>query len=91
MGAVRRVGAVRLISEVVRPAVFIGEPPLPNTNPTFAMLHYAIIFLVIALVAGLLGLSGVAGTASWIAHVLFVIFLVLFLISFISGRRKPIV
>ena len=28
------------------------------------MLHYAVIFLVIALIAGVLGFSGIAGTAS---------------------------
>ena len=55
------------------------------------MLHYALIFLVVALVAGVLGFGVVAGTAAYIAKILFIVFLVLFLISFISGRRGPIV
>ena len=39
-----------------------------------AMLHWALTFLVIALIAGLLGFTGVAGAASHIAQVLFVVF-----------------
>lgn len=47
-----------------------------------AMLHYAIVFLVIAVIAALFGFTGIAGTAAWIAKVLFVIFLVLAVIAF---------
>jgi len=54
------------------------------------MLHYALLFLVVALIAGVLGFGFVAGTAAMIAKVLFVVFLVLFLISFISGRKGPV-
>ncbi len=54
------------------------------------MLHYALVFLIVALIAGVLGFGVIAGTAAYIAKVLFVVFLVLFLISFISGRRGPI-
>ena len=54
------------------------------------MLHYALLFLVVALIAGVLGFGFVAGTAAYIAKILFVVFLVLFLISLISGRRGPI-
>ena len=54
------------------------------------MLHYALLFLVVALVAGVLGFGFVAGTAAYIAKVLFIVFLVLFLISLIGGRRGPI-
>jgi len=53
------------------------------------MLHYAVIFLVIALIAGILGFGGIAGTAVGIAKILFYVFLVLFILSFIFGRRKP--
>src|SRR5690349_5475265 len=52
------------------------------------MLHYAVVFLIIALLAGLFGFFGVAGLAASIAKVLFVIFLVMFLVSFITGRRS---
>jgi uncharacterized membrane protein YtjA (UPF0391 family) len=55
------------------------------------MLHYAIVFLIIALVAGILGFGGVvAGTALWMAKVCFLVFLVLALVSFIGGRRGPV-
>ncbi|MGH9143684.1 MAG: DUF1328 domain-containing protein, partial [Vicinamibacterales bacterium] len=51
------------------------------------MLHYALVFLVVALIAGLLGVSGVAAMATQIAYVLFVIAIVLFLVHLLSGRR----
>lgn len=51
------------------------------------MLHYALVFLVVALIAGLLGVSGVAAMATNIAYVLFVIAIVLFLVHLLSGRR----
>ena len=52
------------------------------------MLHYAIVFLVIALVAAVLGFGGLAGTAIGIAKILFFVFLVLWLVSFLMGRRS---
>ncbi len=41
------------------------------------MLHYAIVFLVVALIAAFLGFSALAGLAAGIAKILFVVFLVL--------------
>jgi uncharacterized membrane protein YtjA (UPF0391 family) len=55
-----------------------------------AMLHYAIVFLIIAIVAGIFGLTGIAGTSAWIAHVLFVIFLILFIVSLLFRGRPPV-
>jgi uncharacterized membrane protein YtjA (UPF0391 family) len=52
-----------------------------------AMLHYALVFLVVALIAAALGVSGVAAVATNIAYVLFVIAIVLFLVHLVSGRR----
>jgi uncharacterized membrane protein YtjA (UPF0391 family) len=54
------------------------------------MLHYALVFLIVALIAGVLGFGFIAGTAALIAKICFLVFLVLFLISFFSGRRGPI-
>jgi len=51
------------------------------------VLHYALVFLVVALIAGVLGVSGVAAVATNIAYVLFVIALVLFVVHLITGRR----
>ena len=50
------------------------------------MLHYAVIFLVIALVAAVLGFSSIAGAAGNIAWFLFVVFLILAVVSFF--RKK---
>jgi len=51
------------------------------------MLHYAVVFFVIAIIAGLLGFSGIAGTATSIAWILFVVFLILGAISLLRGRK----
>jgi uncharacterized membrane protein YtjA (UPF0391 family) len=54
------------------------------------MLHYALVFLLIAIVAAVLGFGGIALTSAYIAKVLFFIFLVLFLVSLVThlGRRR---
>jgi len=52
------------------------------------MLHYSLVFLVIALIAGILGFAGIAGTAAGIAKILFVVFLVIWLVSFLTSRRS---
>jgi len=49
------------------------------------MLHYAVVFFVIALIAALFGFGGVAAGAVEIAKVLFFIFLVLFIVSLVLG------
>jgi uncharacterized membrane protein YtjA (UPF0391 family) len=46
------------------------------------LLHWAIIFLVVALVAALLGFGGVAGTAMEGARILFWVAIVLAVIAF---------
>ncbi|NJO23108.1 MAG: DUF1328 domain-containing protein [Sphingomonadales bacterium] len=52
------------------------------------LLHYAIVFLVIALVAAALGFGGVAGTAMEGARILFWVAIVLFVISLIAGLMR---
>jgi uncharacterized membrane protein YtjA (UPF0391 family) len=52
------------------------------------MLHYAVVFLVIALIAAVLGFGGIAASAAGIAKVLFVIFAVLALAGFIAGLLR---
>jgi uncharacterized membrane protein YtjA (UPF0391 family) len=51
------------------------------------MLHWSLVFLVIAIIAAILGFGGIAGTAVGIAKILFFVFLVIWLIAFIFGRR----
>jgi uncharacterized membrane protein YtjA (UPF0391 family) len=64
-----------------------GTVPAFQQGRRKQMLHYALVFLVVALIAGALGVSGVAAIATQIAWVLFVIALVLFVVHLISGRR----
>ncbi len=49
------------------------------------LLHYAIVFLVVALVAAFLGFGGVAGTAMEGARILFWVAIVLFVVALIGG------
>jgi uncharacterized membrane protein YtjA (UPF0391 family) len=49
------------------------------------LLHYAIVFLVVALVAAALGFGGVAGFSMEAARMLFWVFIVLFLVSLVAG------
>ena len=52
------------------------------------MLHYAVVFFVIALVAALFGFGGIASSAVGIAQILFVVFAVLALASFLFGLAR---
>ena len=55
------------------------------------MLHYAVVFFVIALVAALFGFGGIAAGAVDIAKVLFFIFIVLAVVTFVFNliKSKP--
>ena len=46
------------------------------------MLHYALVFLVVAIIAAVLGFGFISGVAANIAQVLFVVFLILAIIAF---------
>lgn len=52
------------------------------------MLHYTIVFFVIALIAALFGFGGIAASAVGIAKVLFSIFIVLAIASFVFGSMR---
>lgn len=47
------------------------------------MLHYALVFLIVAIVAGILGFGFLSATAAMFAKALFVLFLVMFVLSFL--------
>jgi uncharacterized membrane protein YtjA (UPF0391 family) len=49
------------------------------------LLHYAIVFLVVALVAAALGFGGVAGTAMEGARLIFWVAIVLFVVSVVAN------
>jgi uncharacterized membrane protein YtjA (UPF0391 family) len=53
-----------------------------------AMLRWALIFLLVALIAGALGFFQLEGTAMHIAKMLFCLFLIVFLVTLIMGRRQ---
>ena len=52
------------------------------------MLHYAVVFFVIALIAALFGFGGIASSAVGIGKVLFLVFAVLAVASFLFGLLK---
>lgn len=52
------------------------------------LLHWAIVFLVIALVAGLLGFGGLAGTAMDGARLLFWVAIVLLVVSLLFSFMR---
>jgi uncharacterized membrane protein YtjA (UPF0391 family) len=49
------------------------------------MLHYAVVFLVIALVAALFGFGGIAAGAVEIAKILFFVFVIMAVVTLIIG------
>jgi uncharacterized membrane protein YtjA (UPF0391 family) len=55
------------------------------------MLHYALVFFVVAIIAALFGFGGIAAGATEIAKILFFVFVVLFVVSLVAGllRRGP--
>ena len=53
-----------------------------------SLLHWAVIFLIIAVVAAVLGFGGVAGTAMGGAQMLFWAAIVLFVVSAIVGLAR---
>jgi uncharacterized membrane protein YtjA (UPF0391 family) len=59
-----------------------------------AMLYWAVVFLVIAIIAALFGFGGIAEASAGIAQILFFIFLVLLIAAlvmhFVRGRRPPV-
>ncbi len=52
------------------------------------MLHYSVVFLVIALVAAIFGFGGIAAGAVEIAKILFFIFAAMAIISFVISLVK---
>jgi len=58
-------------------------PDQQDWSPT--MLHYAVVFFIIALVAALFGFGGIAASAAGIAKILFLVFIVLAVASLLFG------
>jgi uncharacterized membrane protein YtjA (UPF0391 family) len=58
------------------------------TTAEKSMLHYAVIFFVIALIAAVFGFAGIAAGAAGIAKILFFVFLILAVVSFIANTAR---
>jgi uncharacterized membrane protein YtjA (UPF0391 family) len=54
------------------------------------LLHYALVFLVVALIAAFFGFGGVAGTAMEGAKILFWVAIVLFVVSLVAGMMRRV-
>lgn len=52
------------------------------------LLHWAIVFLVVAIVAALFGFGGIAGTAMGGAQLLFWGAIILFVVSLVAGMLR---
>ena len=82
-----------------RPLPTAMSSPLPDTslaadmlhiiNKVSPMLHYAVVFFIIALIAAVFGFGGIAAGAAGVAKILFIVFLIGAVVSFLlsMGRR----
>jgi uncharacterized membrane protein YtjA (UPF0391 family) len=62
----------------------VNNPPGGHMN--FGnLLHWALIFLIVAIIAGVLGFGGVAGTAMEGARLLFWVAIILLILSLVFG------
>ncbi|MGV8803551.1 MAG: DUF1328 domain-containing protein [Polaromonas sp.] len=52
------------------------------------MLHYSVVFFVIALIAAVFGFGGIAAGAVEIAKILFFLFVILAIASFLIGLMR---
>jgi uncharacterized membrane protein YtjA (UPF0391 family) len=52
------------------------------------MLHYAVVFFIIALIAAVFGFGGIAAGAVEIAKILFFVFLLLAVVSFVLNALR---
>ena len=54
------------------------------------MLHYALIFFVVAVIAGVLGIRGIAGLSADIGYVVVAVAVIFPIVAFVIGRSAPI-
>ena len=52
------------------------------------MLHYAVVFLIIALIAAVFGFGGIAARAVGIAKILFFVFVIMAVVTFVLSLLK---
>jgi uncharacterized membrane protein YtjA (UPF0391 family) len=66
--------------------IVIHHSILKTTNAFTHMLHYAVVFLIVAIIAAVLGFGTLAGTAALIAKICFVVFLIFALLTFLKKK-----
>ncbi len=65
-----------------------GRRSYPQQVRSKAMLYWAVVFFIVAIIAAVFGFGGIAAGATTIAQVLFFVFLVVFLASLIAGLAR---
>ena len=53
-----------------------------------AVLYYAVVFFIVALIAALFGFGGIAAGAAGIAKILFIIFLIVSIVTFLMSLAR---
>jgi uncharacterized membrane protein YtjA (UPF0391 family) len=71
-------------------ALGFGMLPDDYSPRGIQMLHYAVVFLIIALIAAVFGFGGIAAGAAGIAKVLFVVFLIGAVVTFLMNGRSRV-
>jgi uncharacterized membrane protein YtjA (UPF0391 family) len=66
-------------------ATFHCNKPESGDSSMGNLLHYAIVFLIVAIIAALFGFGGVAGTAMEGARLLFWVAIVLFVVALVAN------
>jgi uncharacterized membrane protein YtjA (UPF0391 family) len=69
-------------------AVRREQPDDQNKKKRYKMLHYALIFFLIAIEAADLGFGGISAASAGIAKILFFLFLVIFLVTLVMGVAR---
>ena len=59
-----------------------------SNKKRYKMLHYALIFFLVAIVAAVLGFGGVSAASAGVAKILFFLFLVIFLVTLVMGVAR---
>ena len=71
-----------------RPAAVKWPNLIVTMLPTLPMLHYALVFFVIALIAAAFGFTGIGAGAASLAKILFFLFLIFALVALLGGCFK---
>jgi len=63
-------------------------PARLTTHKEVAVLYYAVVFFIVALIAALFGFGGIAAGAAGIAKILFIIFLIVSIVTFLMSLAR---